>query len=332
MEESYVQESTTEGKKYMNHIPNNGPIFIVGAPRSGTTLLQYMLRSHPRISMPTGESHFIIPLYRNANYFGNLDHLENVQNVLRYMYDKSANFLETDLHGIQFNVDQISKELHDKGCNTIPKIISGLYLINAFGEGKERWGEKTPYYVLHIKTIIAMFPDAKIIHIIRDGRDCALSLFKRKSDFHIHNTYSAAKYWQQYVEIGQRTGRELGDSIYMEIRYEDILHKPIESMQRVCRFLGEGYDHSLVNFRKSNQPGKTPLLQKPIQKDNAGKWRKEMKGNRVRIFERAAGTTLSMSGYPLHYKSVKPLPLLLRALFRAHNRATAWCYKSIVSR
>ena len=59
----------------------NDPIFIVGAPRSGTTLLQYMLRSHPNISIPTGESHFFIPLLKNSKKYGDLNKLKNVKNV-----------------------------------------------------------------------------------------------------------------------------------------------------------------------------------------------------------------------------------------------------------
>lgn len=65
---------------------NNGPIFIVGSPRSGTTLLQYRLRNHSRISLPTGESHFFIPLYRNQHKFGDLGYVENVRSVLEAIY------------------------------------------------------------------------------------------------------------------------------------------------------------------------------------------------------------------------------------------------------
>ncbi|MDV7391231.1 sulfotransferase, partial [Arthrospira platensis SPKY1] len=77
------------------------PIFIVGAPRSGTTLLQYMLRSHPEISLPTGESHFLVPLYRDQNAYGDLSRVENITRVLEAMEAQSASFLHTDLHGLR---------------------------------------------------------------------------------------------------------------------------------------------------------------------------------------------------------------------------------------
>lgn len=301
----------------------NRPIFIVGAPRSGTTLLQYILRSHPGISMPTGESHFMIPLYRNAGKFGDLRQIENVRRVLHEMYRISANFLDTDLQGMKFDIQELSRELQEQGCDTIPDIIAGLFEKNARGEGKERWGDKTPYYILHMKAIIDMFPDAKFIHIIRDGRDSALSMFKRKYDFNVYNTYHAAKYWQQYVEVGQKSGRELGSEAYFEIRYEDILTDAVSSLKRLCGFLEEEYSDALVNFRVSTEPGKTPLLQKPIQKDNIEKWRRLMTSRQVSVFEGATGGTLALNRYEI-VTGAKPIPLPLRVAYRMHNKIATW--------
>ncbi len=297
----------------------NRPIFIVGAARSGTTLLQYMLRSHSRISLPTGESQFMIPLYRNAAKFGDLCRLENVRQVLQEMYRISANFLETDLHGMRFDIETLSRESRAQGCDTIPKIIAGLFEKNARGEGKARWGDKTPYYILHLQTIKEMFPNAQIIHVIRDGRDCALSMLSRKYDLGIYNTYHAAKHWQQYVETGQAIGHELGSDVYYEIRYEDILADPVVAMKKICVFLEEEYNDSLVNFNKSSEPGKTPLLQKPIQQDNAQKWRRLMTHRQIRTFESEAGHTLVRNGYPVITRA-KPLPLLLNVTYRLHNK------------
>jgi sulfotransferase family protein len=304
----------------------NGPIFIVGAPRSGTTLLQRMLRSHPRISSPTGESHFIIPLYRNASTFGDLRKKQNLRKVLQEMYRISQNFLDTDLHGMRFDIEKLAEEFHARHYDSIPAIISGLFERNARGEGKSRWLDKTPYYILHLPKIRAMFPDSQIIHIIRDGRDCALSMIIRKYDLHVYNVYHAAKLWQQYVETGQAIGQELGSDVYYEIRYEDILADPVGVMQKICVFLEEEYNNSLVNFEKSSEPGKTPLLKKPIQQDNAEKWRRLMTPWQIRIFESAAGDILVRNGYPVITRA-KPLPLLLRAIYRIHSQISSWYYR-----
>ena len=297
---------------------SSSPIFIVGAPRSGTTLLQYMLRSHPNISLPTGESHFFIPLFRNADSFGDLNEAKNIRKVLEAMYQQSADFLDTDIHGIKFDIDRLTTQFKQEGRNTISAIISGLFEKNALGEGKQRWGDKTPYYVLHMKTILQLFPDAQFIHLIRDGRDCALSMLERKHDFGVYNTFFAAKYWEIYVELGRQMGRELGKKVYHEIRFEELLDNPKKVMQGVCSFLNESYSDDLVNFKKSGEAGKTPLLQKPIQNTNKEKWREKMTYRQIALFEGAVGRTLKQCGYPL-MTTANPIPLPIKAWWRFHN-------------
>ena len=309
---------------------NNGPIFVVGSPRSGTTLLQRMLRSHPRISSPTGESHFMIPLYRNAKSFGDLRKAENVRNVLQEMYRRNPNFLETDFPGMRFEVGSLAVDLHQKGCDSIPRIISGLFEKNAHGEGKARWLEKTPYYVLHLRTIMEMFPAAQIIHIIRDGRDCALSMFQRKYDFDVFTTYHAARYWKHFVDVGQKTGPVLGPKVYLEIRYEDLLKNPVATVRKICEFLGEEYSDSMVNFQKSrDKKSKTPLLAKPIQSANAEKWRRLMRRHQVMIFESVAGITLKRNGYSLLTKA-KPLSVPLRMLYQTYDWVVTCFYEKFL--
>lgn len=304
------------------------PIFIVGAPRSGTTLLQYILRSHPDISLPTGESHFIIPLYRDTAKYGDLNRPQNVRRVLEFMYEKSSDFLDTDLHGMNFDIETLTNELVDNKCNTMPGIIKYLFEKNAKGEGKPRWGDKTPYYALHIPVILEMFPNAQIVHLIRDGRDCALSLFNRKHDFYIYNTYLAAKYWQQYVDTAHMTGITLSPKQYIEIRYEDLLNDQRSTTEALCDFLGIKFDESVINFKKSGEAGKTPLLQKGVQKTNAEKWRKSMSQRQICIFESAAGDTLERHGYRLD-KTPSRLPLVMRAIYRWHNNIITYIVRKI---
>ncbi len=284
---------------------NKGPVFIVGAPRSGTTLLQYMLRSHPNISMPTGESHFFIPLMKNEEVYGDLSQLENIKKVLLKMYEQGKNFLETDLHGVSFNVDLMAEKMKECKVHSMADIFNALYTFNAEGEGKSRWGDKTPYYVLHIPLLKNMFPDAQFIHIIRDGRDCALSMFDRHPDFGVINVYHAAKYWQQYVEVGEIEGNKLESKDYMSVRYEDLLVQPEESLKKVCDFLNEPYSDSLINFKKSKGEGKTHLLQKPLQKTNTNKWKEKMTPHDVKVFEGAAAETLRAHNYIIENKNYK---------------------------
>lgn len=296
-----------------------GPLFIVGAPRSGTTLLQYMLRSHPRLSIPTGESHFFVRLYRNAEKYGDLSRLENIRMVLAAMYAQSRHFLDTDLHGMRFDIDRLAQEFHDQGRRTVRDLVAGVFEKNAVGEGKERWGDKTPYYVLHIPKLLEWFPDAQFVHLVRDGRDVALSLFARRHDFSVYNSYYAGKYWQQYVEAGRQHGAKLKESQYLEIHYEDILKEPESYLRRICEFLGEEFTSSIVDFERAPASENTPLLMQGVQSDNAGKWRRALSPTQIRLFEAAAGTTLERFGYQVD-THLEPLPRPIRAAFWMHNR------------
>lgn len=297
----------------------SGPIFIVGAPRSGTTLLQFRLRNHPRLSLPTGESHFLVPLYVHQASFQPLDNIDNIQKVLELMLRKSREFLETDLPGMRFVIPVLAQELLDNKCDSIPKIISWLFSKNAAGEGKARWGDKTPYYVLHIPKILDWFPDAQIIHIVRDGRDVALSLFERRHDFFVYNAYTAAVSWKRYVEAGHRIGSTLRPDQYLEIRYEDLIAEPEQILNTICAFLGEEYDPDMFKTSKPQNLGKTPLVHAPIKNDNREKWRTKMTPKQIQVFEAVAGSTLEDFGYNLASDS-QGLSLPLKLAYAAHNR------------
>ena len=308
-----------------------GPIFIVGAPRSGTTMLQYRLRNHPEISLPTGESHFIVPLCMNQASFVDLTRTDNIRAVLQAMYRQNRNFLETDLHGVAFDIDKLAEAFHAEGRHTVPAIIGGLFEKNARAESKSRWGDKTPYYVMHTDKILEWFPDAQIVHLIRDGRDVALSLFRRRHDFMVYNTYYAAEYWESFVAKGRALGRQLPPDKYMELRFEDILASPREMLEKLCEFLTVEFTEALFDIQPSEKKSKTPLVHQPLKVDNAGKWHVQMTPSQVHAFERVAGETLEACGYE-RATQLGPPSIPLKASYRLHNRLLTAYHKIIRSK
>jgi len=303
------------------------PIFIVGSARSGTTLLQRMMRSHSKISSPTGESHFFIPLYKNRASYGDLKNIDNIKHILEEMRRISREYVEEDLKGITFNTDTLAHQLVEENKSSVIEIISSLMEKNAAGDGKQRWLEKTPYYVLNIKTITEMFPDAQFINIIRDGRDCALSMLERKKDLKIFNVYHAASIWKQYVETGQQAKEYLGNERYFEIKYEDLTNNPEKILREICLYINEEFEPSMVHFEKSKDPNsKTPMLGKSIQNRNSEKWRNKMSKRDIRIFENIAGKTLKANNYPTLTKC-KPLPISIKVFYELHKRISRWHYK-----
>ncbi len=297
-----------------------GPIFVVGAPRSGTTLLQRMLRSHPQISSPTGESHFVVPLLTHAATYGDLSARENVIAVLHDMHRISAEFMETDLHGVRFDIEALANAIHERGVHTMPQVIDTLFRLNAEGEGKARWLDKTPYYIHHIPLLAAIFPDAQFVQIIRDGRDAVLSMLERNVDIRVFSFYQGAKLWKRYVDAGRMMGAILPAERYLEFRFEDMLNEQEETLRRVCTFLGVEFSEHVIDFQKSRDPmNKTPLLRGGIKRDNQEKWRDHMTLGQLRTFESVAGSTLTACGYPLTAPGGKP-GLFSRAYWSLHDQ------------
>lgn len=303
-------------------IQPTGPVFIVGAPRSGTTMLQYILDDLPGLSMPTGESHFIIPLFRSQTAYADVAIPAGMHRLLQTLHDFNAEFLDTDLHGVKFDVDVLTEAFMAEGRSSVRDVITGIFEHNARGMGKTRWGDKTPYYALHLDKLTEWWPDAKIIHLVRDGRDVALSLFGRKHDFSAYNIYYAAQYWQKYVDVCRKQSRSLPAGQYLEIRYEDVLNDQDAALRTVCDFLGE----SFPDTRPMSGLDEASRQLKTVRKDNQEKWRHALNAWQIRVFESEAGLTLRQSGYPL-LTPARRLPLPLRALYRLHNTLSIRLYR-----
>ncbi len=304
--------------------PSAGPVFIVGAPRSGTTMLQYILDDLPNLSMPTGESHFIVPLYRNQAAYPDAGTSGGMRRLLQTLHDFNAEFLDTDLHGMKFDVDALAEAFLAEGRDSVRDVIAGIFEHNARGMGKARWGDKTPYYALHLDKLIDWWPDARIIHLVRDGRDVALSLFGRKHDFSAYNVYYAAQYWQKYVDVCREQGRRLPAGQYLELRYEDVLNDQAAAMRTVCDFIGEPLPGEVPHPASELDEASRQL--KTVNRNNQEKWRRALNAWQIRVFESEAGATLQQSGYPV-LTSTRRLPLPVRALYRLHNALAIKLYR-----
>ncbi|RRQ22850.1 sulfotransferase family protein [Thiohalobacter thiocyanaticus] len=312
------------------------PLFIVGAPRSGTTLLLYMLRSHPRLFLPGDESHFFIPLYRRYGPQPALDNVERIQNLLQAMQKLRPVFFREFVEAGDPQLAGLAQTLAAQHPADLAGLIDALYRHLARRAGKVRWGDKTPYYVQHLDTIDALFPDCQVVHLIRDGRDVALSMLARRHDFDVYNIYHAARYWEECVEAGRRSGRRLGSERYLELRYEDLLAAPQPQLERLCGFLHEPYSEEILEFERPEQMDSkllrtTPLVSRGLQQANVEKWRERMKPRQIATFERAVPALLREYHYPLT-TAAPPLPLPLRAGYRLHNRVRKWLNRTFHQR
>ena len=287
------------------------PISIVGCPRSGTALLRNLLRSHPNLTFPD-ESHFI-PAFYTA--YGDP------------RSDGEARRLGAKILGL-FWVRNWGMDLAPEafaGCRTFRDVLCRLYGEWARRENKPRWGDKTPQYVTAIPLLRKIFPEAKIIHIYRDGRDVALSWLRHQME--PRNLYRAASLWKERVETGREAGRKLSADTYAEVCYERLLENTRAVMRRVCDFIEEPFREAVLTPTPLPvRPRVTLHKQQPIRGwttvmlTNAAKWRTEMTDADRILFESVAGDLLEALGYEAAGPRRRVL-LPERLFWRAHHAA-----------
>ncbi len=309
---------------------SNGPIFILGAPRSGTTLLQYLFKSHPKVSIPGEESHFIIPFYKK---FKNIElSKKKIVSILMEMKKMRPQFFCEQVNPALVINDTLIDNMGLENVHDFPSLVQRLYQYNAESEGKVIWGDKTPYYILHIKLLLEMFPDARFIHVLRDGRDVALSVLDRKHDFFIYNLYMAAKTWEFYVKTGREQGVKLRNDQYCEVKYEELVSRPGEVMKSLCDFIQIEYTAKVLDFDRpksltTNLLKKTPMIQQAISKSNTAKWKRNLTSDKIELFDSSVGALLAELGYPVA-PCVSELPLVKRGYYRVNNYILSFFYRS----
>jgi hypothetical protein len=211
------------------------PVFVVGCPRSGTTLVQTMLDSHPRICV-TYEADFLIDIP-----LGLRSSLANAAQALRSAV-AHPNFRthDCDVAGVR----AVCREL---GIIDSAGAMRVLAASQALAQGKSRWGNKTPKALLHLAELAVVYPDAQFIHVIRDGRDAASSQTRVSS----RSLVEGALLWRTGLRIGRRAGSRLGPNRYLEVRLEEVLASPEAQLRRMCAFIGEDFAPSMLEFHKA---------------------------------------------------------------------------------
>jgi hypothetical protein len=264
------------------------PFFIVGSARSGTTLLRVILNAHPAVTVPP-ESRFVTELWRGSDEVRIEDFLAGLEGHRQF---KSWSL----------PIDSVRAELPDDDDVPYATAIEAVYLAYAKHVGKEVWGDKTPRYVEHIPFISGLFPEARFVHLVRDGRDVALSY--AKVPFGPKTVAKTAALWARRVRLGVSDGRRLGDSRYKEIRYEDLVDTPEATTKALCAFLGIEFDPDMMEYTEKApefvfDKAKTynpKVLEKPTK--SARSWETEMPPGHEEAFEVVAGDVLDLFEYP----------------------------------
>jgi hypothetical protein len=177
--------------------------------------------------------------------------------------------------------------------------VTGLFDLHGKALGKRLVADKSPRYVRNLPTLHELWPAARFVHLVRDGRDVGLSVLSWKKvvvrgelvanlpTWEEDRTTTVALWWERLVRLGREDGAQLGEAQYHELRYEALVADPASVCERLCAFLGVPYDETMVRDHEGRPP--TPGLRK---------WRMQMPPEEVERFEAAAGELLEELGYP----------------------------------
>jgi sulfotransferase family protein len=268
----------------------SAPLVVLGVSRSGTTLLRVVLDRSSGIAIPD-ESFFIPLLARRHGRTITADRfLDDVARI--------PSIRDWGVGG-----GDVAPRLHD-GMPT-GAAIAAIYEAYADRAGKPRWGDKTPMYMRHLGLLDRLFPDAQYVHLVRDGRDAALSLLDMpegtftRTWAHPRTATQFACLWRKEVGDARALGARVGPGRYREVRYEDLVAAPERTVAGICAFAGIPFDSAMLDYVGEVDVSAKPHQQRLLRPPTAGvrSWRDEMSADDVDAFEGIAGHLLHELGY-----------------------------------
>jgi hypothetical protein len=276
---------------------NTRPVFVLGCPRSGTTVLYHMILSSGNFAGYPFESDTFRIL---GPKFPGLTSHRNRARLLDFWL-RSSNGAQSGLER-----SDIEARLHRECCN-IGDFLRIVMEAMCRKQGVHRWAEKTPDHLLSIAQIKRFIPDSLIVHIIRDGRDSALSLanFGRIQPYFWQRgskLLSFGVYWKWLVRKGRASGRRLGRDYY-EVHYEDLMERPHETLARLGNFIGHELDYdriaqvSVGALRRPNTSFEG--LAPHVGFSPVSRWKRQFPPQELATFEALVGDCLEETGYSL---------------------------------
>ena len=292
--------------------PGSPAPFVVGLGRSGTTLLRLMLDAHPALTIPP-ETHFVPSLIQASG-------------KLRFTPTRAAEWIVEGRHrrwgDFGLDADELLARLEAIPRFNAPDAVRAFYRLYAERQGKPRWGDKTPDYVRKMKKIERTLPEARFIHLIRDGRDAGLSHNARIAKRGVREPLAPGELalrWAKRIEKAREVAAELTG--YLELRYEDLVTDPEPALRRVCELIELDYDRGMLDYhrhaeqRLQEMAGALPavgdrpareagerlaahaMATKPPSRERIALWKQEMSEADQAEFEATAGTLLAELGY-----------------------------------
>ena len=277
---------------------------IVGCPRSGTTLCQTMIASHPDVILPD-ETSFYSRIYQN-----------NSADLGELKIQEFERALDISLHFYRIKELNLNPEIVKAKCQGKPQSWETIFLaiLATYAEqhNAKRVGEKSPRHFAYVGLLKERFSNAKFIHVIRDPRATVLSLMK--APFGSNKIGNSCNLWQSAIKIHQQYAEELGAERYKAIKYEDLVCQPEETLREICKFLNLEFSLQMLNFDRRKELGFNKRYikhmsntLKPLFTSSINTWQKELTNTQIAIIQNILAEEMRLLDYqPLSANTLLP--------------------------
>jgi protein-tyrosine sulfotransferase len=294
----WIRNSNWQIRSARHGLPSR-PFFIVGNPRSGTTLLRSILSNHPEVFIPP-ENGSLGGMIRT--FAGNRH--QPWKTVVTLMLEKFRGGYAFDYWKLDLDEVQSAAESLPVEERTLSSLINIIYLKygSIYARGKTRWGDKTAGNSPALGKIYLVFPEALYIHAVRDGRDSIISNVKAGfARSYIEGAYQ----WKKNVRICRNFGRKLrAKDQFFEYRYEDLISKPEKTITELCHFLSLEPTETMLRYQGADTHLPDVFVvphhqnvTKPIFQDSIGKWKTQIPKPELPSVLKIMGKELALYGY-----------------------------------
>jgi Sulfotransferase family len=286
---------------------------IIGTERSGSNLLRLILNAHSAIAVPH-PPHFMRYLGPLEASYGDLSREDRRRAATR----DALRLLRTHIHPWEHPIDEDA--VVAAASPTMFGITAAIYEEYRRARGKPRWGCKSTFMVDHVDDVLAEYPAARFIWLVRDPRDVAASA--KHAVFGPYHPYLMATLWLRQQQRAQAALDRHGPGVVHRLRYEDLVGRPEQEIDKLCAFLEEPFEPAMVQPHRTGAARRTARLSaswrntgEPISERSVGRYEKALTPAERRQVERVAGPLMERLGYrtrtdgPL---AVRPSPLALR--------------------
>lgn len=279
----------------------NKPFFILGNPRSGTSLLRIILNAHPNIVVPP-ESGFLQWWYGK---YGNWQESDNDEKMDLFLFDLLSS---KKIEGYNIDKSELASTITKLNPKNYSQLMACVYLNYGKNKNLKIWGDKNNYYIHHIPLIKQLYPKACFIHLIRDGRDVACSYLELEKDIEKDKLYKPnlpkeiSAIAQEWSQNNLQIEKELKDTKHIRVKFEEIVMDFNNSISSILAFLQLPWQNSIFEYTsKNDEPSSTLIWKKKTklapQTEVVNRYKRDLSLIDLDLFYHVAGTTLERYEY-----------------------------------